>query len=107
MTTKAAAKKKPAKKTKPVDDIDAKPASFPDQLEIENDPNLVRKIPKLEVKAKEIANRRDRIKRLKEEEEGLTAEAIIIMHDHEIKAYDRDDVHLRIDEKETLKVSVD
>lgn len=83
---------------------DAKPESFPEDGDL---PGMeTPAIPSLERKGREIANRRDRIKRLQEEEKGLVAEALVIMHDHEIKVYSKHDVVLRIDEKELLKVEV-
>jgi len=103
MSTKKASKSR-AKARKVADPADAAPEKFPEQTEIfEQSPRNAR----LENKAKLIANRRDRIKTLKDEEKGYVAEALIIMHDHEITNYSRHGVVLRIKTDEKLDVAVD
>lgn len=104
-TRKGKGIKKPVKSSK---ESKALREPAPEQIEFEDDVNVVPKIPKLEAKARKIGALRDEIKDLQAKEKGLSAEAIIIMHEHEIKVYDsRDGVHLRINESETLKVELD
>jgi hypothetical protein len=96
---------KPKKSSIPTDSRDIKPESFPEQAELPEMETIAN--PKLEQKGKEIANRRDRIKKLKAEESGLTAEALTIMHQHEIRFYNKHGVVLRIVDSEKLEVEVD
>jgi len=98
-------KKDKSKASKPpLHPSDAIPPSFPEDGEL---PGMeTPRNAKLEQKGREIAHLRSRIKRLQEEEKGKTAEALVIMHEHEIKKYSRDGVVLIINEKESLAVEV-
>lgn len=87
------------------DSIDNLPEKFPEQAELPEMETVAN--PKLEEKGRQIANRRDRIKKLQEEEKGLVADALVIMHDHEIKIYNKHGVILRIKESEKLDVEID
>lgn len=65
------------------------------------------RIPKLELKAKEIAKRETSVKKWKKEIDELKDEAAIIMQDHEIDHYHKYGVHLDIERDRKLKVSID
>lgn len=80
-------------------------AGEPEQQELEG--METPRNPKLELKAKEIANRETRIKKLKKEVDELVDEALLIMQDHEIEHYHKYGVHLDIKMKKTLEVKVD
>jgi hypothetical protein len=88
-----------------VDERDKTPEKFEEDGELFE--TQVNTLPSLERKGREIADRRTRIAKLREQEKGLVAEALILMHQHEIKRYNKHGVELFIDETESLKVTVD
>lgn len=63
--------------------------------------------PKLEDKAKEIATRETKVKKFQAEIKDLRDEALLIMHDFEIRHYHKYGVHLDIKSEKKLEVKVD
>ena len=80
-------------------------AGEPEQQELEG--METPRNPKLELKAKEIAARETKVKKFNAEIKELRDEALLIMHDFEIKHYHKYGVHLDIKSEEKLEVKVD